>query len=422
MPPASNSRPVTAKLISTGTELILGSTVDSNAPYLARLLRDLGVLARSHLCVPDDLDELVRRLKSARERYELVVVTGGLGPTEDDFTRLAASRAFERPMVYHRSLEDDIRAYMSARGFPMPPNNFRQAWLPEGAIPVSNPRGTAPAFAMKEKGRLSVFLPGVPQEARFLAQSAMRRLIYETFPERIRRIQSYTLAAAGLGEGRVDALLADLTARSQNPSIGLSAGLYETLVRVTVEANNEEEARVIAGPLLSEIENRLGSHYAGEGEAGLLGSIARLLVRKGYKLGVIDSLTSGLFAQRLLTLLPPENSAGAVTLPFGPLRSNLAQDYLYHEGATLVLSLSCQRPGPSRESANIIPGFGENEERLNALTHILLNSEKEKWLGKNRSDGQFFQVTPLVGPSGTLTERARALAAFQLWSYLKDRV
>jgi nicotinamide-nucleotide amidase len=422
MQPPPPPGPIRAKIIATGTELILGSTQDTNTAFLSRMLRDLGVRVESHLTLPDSLSAISERLRGARESFELVVMTGGLGPTEDDFTRLAAAAAFGRPMVYHQALEDHIRAYMSSKGYAMPGNNLRQAWLPEGAIHIHNPRGTAPAFAMRSSGHLAVFLPGVPQEAAFLAATALRRLISETFPKRIRKIRTFTLTAAGLGEGKVDALLADLTAGSVNPSVGLSAGMYETKVRVTASAATEEEARLLAEPLLAEIEGRLGSGYAGEGEAGLLGSIVRLISRKGYRLGVIDSITSGLLAQRLLSLLPPENCAGAVTLPFGPLKSSLAQDYLYHEGATLVLSLSCQRSGPRQDPPPLIRSFGEPEEQMSVLTHILLNPKREKWLGKTSPDKQFFQLTPLTGPPGTLTERAQALAAFQLWSYLKDRV
>ncbi|MDR2405826.1 MAG: hypothetical protein LBE27_05590 [Deltaproteobacteria bacterium] len=413
--------PISAKLIATGTELILGGALDTNTQFLSQMLSDLGVSVKSHLSLPDDLEVLSDRLIKARENFELVVMTGGLGPTEDDFTRLAAAKAFNRPLVYHQHLEDEIRAYMTSKGFLMPTNNLRQAWLPQGAIHIPNPRGTAPAFAMKEAGKLNVFLPGVPHEAKFLAKTALRRLISETFPGRLRRLQTYTLTAVGLGEGRVDALLSDLTLGSKNPSIGLSAKPYETLVRVTVDAASEEEARILSEPLIGEIESRLGSNYAGEGELGLLGSVARLITRKGYKLGIIDSITTGLFAQKLLSILPPQCAAGSVTLPFGPLKSSLAQDYLYHEGATLVLSLSCQRSGP-RENSRIIESFGESEEQMTVLTHILLNPEREKWLGKKSPDKQFFQLTPLSGPAGTLTERAQALAAFQLWSYLKDRV
>jgi molybdenum cofactor synthesis domain-containing protein len=421
MPKSNTSEPISCKLIATGTEIILGSTVDTNTAFLSKLLSDLGVSVKSHLCLPDDLEELRLQLERAKEDFELVVMTGGLGPTEDDFTRLAAAKAWKRPMVYHRALEEEISAYISSKGFTMPKNNLRQAWLPKGAIHIPNQRGTAPAFAMKEKDHLSVFLPGVPHEASFLAKTALRRLISETFPKRIRRIQTYTLTAVGLGEGKVDALLSDLTLNFKNPSIGLSAKPYETLVRVTVDAPNEEEARILAEPLLSEIETRLGSNYAGEGDLGLLGSIARLITRKGYKLGIIDSITTGLLAQKLLSILPPNSSAGAVTLPFGPLKSSLAQDYLYHEGATLVLSLSCQTSGP-RDDSKVISNFSESEQQMTVLTHILLNPEQEKWLGKKSPDKQFFQLTPLSGPPGTLTERAQALAAFQLWSYLKDSV
>jgi nicotinamide-nucleotide amidase len=407
--------------MATGSELTEGASVDSNSAFLASMLGDLGARVVRIVTLPDDLEALASGIRESFSSSELVVMTGGLGPTEDDFTRLAAAKAFGKPLCYHRDLEEGIGSYMAAKGFQMPGNNLRQAWLPEGAMHIPNPRGTAPAFALRVSGRLAVFLPGVPHEARFLAKTALRRLVSESFPGRVRRRRTYTITAVGLGEGRVDAMLADLQAPPGNPSIGLSAGLYETKVRVTAEGRSEEEARLMAEPLLQEIEARLGPNCAGEGDLGILSGIARMISQKGLRLGIIDSLTQGLLARSLLPILPKECSAGAVTLPPGPLKGSLAQDYLYHEGATLVLSLSYQRPGPQNGSPLVIPGFGENEEQMTVLTHILLNPKKEKWLsGKSKPDNQFFQLTPLEGPPGTLTERARALAAFQLWSYLRE--
>ncbi|MDR3153368.1 MAG: hypothetical protein LBW85_03640 [Deltaproteobacteria bacterium] len=411
----ANQRPLTAMLVATGTELALGRSLDTNCAFLADLLGSWGIRAARHVTIPDDPAEIARTVREAFAGYDVTVMTGGLGPTEDDWTRIAVARAFSCQLAYHPDIAEGIRERMREWGFPCPDNNLRQAWAPACAFVIPNPVGTAPAFAVRREGKCAVFLPGVPREAESLARTAVRDLVLGLRPGAPGAVRTFTVKAAGLGEGRVDELLRDILRGSVNPYVGLSAGMYETKVLVTVEAAGEEEAWDLAFPVLSEIEKRLGPHHAGSGEGGLRSAVAGRLREKGLRLGIIDSITAGVLARSLLEALPPECLAGAVSCPPG-LRSLNAQNYLSAEGADLVMSLS-SKSAPS-------PGKGPAADgKITVVTHIRDARPRigAAWSRRRRAKGgDFFQITPVSGPPSHLNERVAALACFQLWSFLGD--
>jgi nicotinamide-nucleotide amidase len=402
-------------VLSTGTELTLGRSVDTNSAFLAGLLGSWGVRTVRHVTVPDDLDDIALTVRRAFAEYDLTVMTGGLGPTEDDWTRLAVARAFGSPLVYRKDLAAEIRERMLGWGFAVPDNNLRQAWLPECAEVVHNPVGTAPAFQVRGFGRAALFLPGVPREAEKLARSALKDLVLHLRPGGPGSVKTYMLRAAGLGESRVDELLKDILRGSENPYVGLSAGAYETKILVTCEASCDSEADALADPVLSEITRRLGKHHAGEG--GAREAVSERLKETGRSLGIIDSVTSGAFARSLLEYMSPECPVTAVTLPPGSRHGLAAQDYLSSVGADLVVSLSTKSPSPSGEKY-------APDGKLTVVTHILDSrpgGARPNPLSPRRKAEDFFQITPVSGPASLLKDRVAALACFQLWEYLRDK-
>ncbi|MDR1079863.1 MAG: hypothetical protein LBQ79_02595 [Deltaproteobacteria bacterium] len=411
-------RPLRAVLVATGTEIALGRTVDTNCAFLAELLAGWGIMCARHLTVADDLAELEKALRECWEGYDLTVMTGGLGPTEDDWTRLAAARAFGSPLLYSPDTAAAIRGRMGAWGFGFPPANHRQAWTPGCARVIPNARGTAPAFAVVEGGRAAVFLPGVPREAEFLAETELMAIVEEILPGGAGTIATFTMKAAGLGEGRVDELLKDILRGSRNPYVGLSAGLYETRILVTASAACAEEAEALAAPVMEEIEARLGKHLAGVGEGGMRASVAEILRRKRLRLGVIDSITGGVLAKSLLEHLPPECLAGAVSCAPGRLHGMNAQNYLSVEEADLVMSLSSKSSPPAGPDAS-------QAGKITVVTHIRDSRPKLVTPSWARRSGQkaedFFQITPMSGPQALLHDRVAALACFQLWGFLRDK-
>jgi nicotinamide-nucleotide amidase len=403
--------------VATGTEIALGRTVDTNCAFLAELLGGWGVRVQRHLTVPDDPYDIAATVRECFARFDVTVMTGGLGPTEDDWTRLAAARAFSCPLVFSHELASDLRGRMRGWGFACPDNNLRQAWIPAAAYPVPNPRGTAPAFAVRRGGRAAVFLPGVPREAEHLARTALREIVLGLRPGGPGAVRTFVLKAAGLGEGKVDDLLKDILRGSENPYVGLSAGQYETKILVTVQAADAESAEALAAPVLAEIERRLGASLAGSGEGGLRASVAERLREGGRRLGVVDSITGGVLARSLLEHLPPECLAGAVSCRPGAASGLNALNYLSAEGADLVMSLHAQTPLPASSG-----DCAEGTASVTVVTHIRDARPRPQW-GRRRGgkSDEFFQITPLAGPEAHLRERVAALACFQLWEFLRDK-
>ncbi|MDR1164857.1 MAG: hypothetical protein LBO66_03120 [Deltaproteobacteria bacterium] len=414
--------PLKAALISTGTEITQGLSVDTNSAFLAQKLASLGVVPAKHVSVPDDLNLLIEALREARDNFDLSILTGGLGPTEDDLTRVAASVAFGLPLDFNPDLYAEIREYMESRGYAAPPNNARQAWLPRGATLIRNPTGTAPAFAVRTPGHLAFFLPGVPREMESLATKSVMPLVSERFAARTGATATVILRAMGLGEGRVDELLKDLVRLNYNPQIGLSAQPCETRIIVNSRAATLREAQKLAEPLIAEIEKRLGDSLAGRGEEAFEEAIAQIVAQRGYVLGIVDSLSEGLFAQKIAARLRGGALAGHVILP-SARGLKAAISFLAGQGANLFFSLGAQAParGPRLVPPPGTPARAPTDDgAVTVHSHIFLASKPARGTRAQEKRGKdFFQLTPLAGTLPALRERAAALASFQLLSFLR---
>ena len=211
-----------AEIVSVGSELLLGQIVDTNAAQIARQLAALGLDLFHKTTVGDNLGRVAAALETALGRTDVVITTGGLGPTEDDVTREAVARATGRELEFHQDLLDQIEAFFRARGLPLSPSNRKQAYIPRGAIPMPNPVGTAPCFILEEGQRTLVVLPGVPREMEYLLRTAALPHIRARYGLQA-AIVSRLVRVAGLGESRVGELLSDLMAKGANPTIGTMA-------------------------------------------------------------------------------------------------------------------------------------------------------------------------------------------------------
>ncbi|MDR2460446.1 MAG: hypothetical protein LBE38_06665 [Deltaproteobacteria bacterium] len=428
MPTAFRKSRLKAAVIASGSELTLGRSLDTNSAYISRKLAALGVKVEMHQTVPDDFEVLAKVIKAASLNYQVVVMTGGLGPTEDDFTRLAAAKAFGVPLSYSWKLAKEIDERMSAYGSPAPANNLRQSWIPKYARVISNPYGTAPSFAIVRPGNLSLFLPGVPKELERLIDDNLETLLFSAFPASRKVLETHTLVAVGLGESRVDALISDLM-NKKNPSLGITAGPYETKIHVTAEAKGKDSARELINPIIRELEKRLGSYLTGTDGRGLFAAVANEISLRGFKLGIMDFLTQGLFTSLLLPHLTVDNFAGSITLaPGSPIGPN-PLNYLLAEGATLTLSLTCKNPAGTKDCHSFAPpeasgpsplgGLGKLE-KITLSTRIIHSPEPGSKLVKGPNGRDFFQITPLSAPSSNLANRVSMLAAFQLWSFMRE--
>ncbi len=282
-----------AELVMIGTELLLGEIVDTNATKLAQLLRGIGLDLYYKTTVGDNEQRIVDVLNLALDRSDVVLTSGGLGPTVDDITRQAVATATGRKLVHSSELEAQIAARFRSFGKEMTDNNKRQAYIPEDALPLPNPVGTAPCFLSEDvKGRGCIIsLPGVPRELEYMMQnSVIPVLIERTGGIKVMKVR--VLCTCAIGESNIDRAIGDLM-MAQNPTVGLAAHAGQTDIRLTAKADTEAEAEALIAPLEAQLRERLGVAIYGVGKETVAEVTGRILAEKELKLGVVDTLTTG---------------------------------------------------------------------------------------------------------------------------------
>jgi competence/damage-inducible protein CinA-like protein len=251
-----------AEIIAIGSELLLGATIDTNSAYLARQLAASGVNVFRKSVVGDNTERIAGCLREALGRADLVVCTGGLGPTVDDVTREAVALAYGRPLEFRDDLLAQIQARFDAMNRPMSPSNRRQAYVPAGARVIENPRGTAPAFIVEDSIGTTVVLPGVPYEMRYLFEHAVLPYLRD---ERgvTDVILVKTIHATGMGESVIGELIADLMEQT-NPTVGISAKQARYELRIGARAANRADAEALIAGAEATIRERLGNNIVGD--------------------------------------------------------------------------------------------------------------------------------------------------------------
>lgn len=289
-----------AEIVMIGTELLLGELVDTNANRLAKALRQIGLDLYYKTTVGDNETRITEALNQALDRSDVIITSGGIGPTVDDLTRQAVANATGRKLIYSPDLEAQIAARFRSFGREMGENNKRQAYIPEGALPLSNPVGTAPCFLCEDiRGRgVIISLPGVPRELEFmLGEKVIPLLVERTGGAKVTKIR--ILRTCAVGESNVDRVIGDLMT-AKNPTIGLAAHAGQTDVRIAAKADTDAGADALIAPLEAEVRQRLGIAVYGEGKETVPEVIGRLLLNKNLQLGVIDTLTGGILARGLI--------------------------------------------------------------------------------------------------------------------------
>lgn len=399
-----------AEILVTGTELLLGEIVDTNSAMMARMLRDIGLDLYYKSTVGDNRERMAGVLKTALERSDIVLVSGGLGPTVDDVTREAVSDVTGRPLIFHQELLDQIAARFARFGRPMSENNRRQAYLPEGAIAVENPVGTAPAFIVEDRRGTIICLPGVPRELEYL----MTQRIIPYLKQRLGAATVITvkvLRTCTIGESQIDARIADLMTMS-NPTVGLSAHPGQVDVRITAKAASQAEAERLIAPVEAELRARLGDVIYGEGTETLEEVVARLLAERDIRLAVVDNATAGEIAERLrqtahaqvLDTLEPAvgylggetatPAASAATLdahasPAGPqaIAAELAARARAETGAGLGLAVfALTRPGPDERPLTFLALDAGRQAVLRWVQFAGDNHLTRRWLSTRALD------------------------------------
>ncbi|MDW8226512.1 MAG: molybdopterin-binding protein [Anaerolineales bacterium] len=294
----------TAELIAIGSELLLGERVDTNTPYLARMLRRLGVnLYRTHM-IGDNVERIAALMREALSRADFVITTGGLGPTVDDPTREAAAQAAGLFLEYRPELWEQIKARVARYGRTPTENQKRQAYLPQFAIPIENPVGTAPAFILEMGSKSLICLPGVPREMETLMETAVVPYLQKRYHLH-EVIHIRTLHVGGMGESAVDEKIGDLE-RLSNPTVGLTAHAGVISIRIAAKAKNLAEAEQMISEIEAQIRARLGENIFGVDDETLEAVVLHHLERRGWTLACLENSYEMTLEQRLarVTSLP----------------------------------------------------------------------------------------------------------------------
>jgi competence/damage-inducible protein CinA-like protein len=339
-----------AEIITIGTEILLGEIVDTNAAYLARALRGAGINLFWKTSVGDNPERIAQAIQQGLGRSEIILTTGGLGPTIDDPTREAVARAVGMELEYREALWEQIQARFRRYGRQPTENNRRQAFVPQGALAIENPVGTAPIFIVETAGRAIITLPGVPREMEHLLQHAVLPYLRQRFVLK-GTIKTRLLHTAGVGESQIDDRIADLETLS-NPTVGLAAHSGQVDVRITARAESEAEADALISSVEQTLRERLDSWIYGADEQTLEQITLDGLAARGWRLVVVEAGVKGELARRLASVAGPFLGAEVLSLPCDPAElPAITATYRQARGAEVGLGASIT-PGPERQEVH----------------------------------------------------------------------
>jgi len=304
-----------AEIITIGTEILLGEIVDTNTRYIARTLRGMGVDLYRTITIGDNTERIAEAIRHSMQRADIVITTGGLGPTVDDPTREAVALAAGVELEFREDLWEQVVAVISRYGRKPSENQKRQAYVPKGAVGVPNPVGTAPCFIVETKRNAVASLPGVPNEMEHILHESIIPYLQKRFKlDEIIKIR--VLHCSGLGEGMIDEKIADLETLS-NPTVGLAAHTGVVDIRIAAKARNEAEADRMIADIEGLVRERLGDVVFGVDEDKLEDVVLKTVAKRGWTLIGVESGLDGLLARKVphtvsLSDLSPESLLAAL--------------------------------------------------------------------------------------------------------------
>ncbi len=288
------------EIICVGTELLLGNIVNTNAAYLSEQCASLGLSCYHQSVVGDNAERLAESVKTALNRSDILILSGGLGPTQDDLTKEVAAAAMGKKLYLDEHSVERIKLYFEKRGITATDNNWKQAMIPEGAKIIDNDNGTAPGVIMEENGKHVLLLPGPPGELVPMFEKDMKPYL-ASLTNAV--IFSQTVKICGVGESKVEDAISDLIASQTNPTIATYAKIGEVHLRVTARAEDEKSAKKLVKPMVKELKARFGSHiYTTEEDMTLEGAVAELLEANHLTVSAAESCTGGMLSARLINV------------------------------------------------------------------------------------------------------------------------
>ena len=408
-----------AEIVTTGTEILLGEIVDTNAAWIAQQLRDAGVNLYYKTTVGDNEARVRGVVELGLSRSDVIIVSGGLGPTKDDITRNAIAAAVSRPLALHEGALAALKARFSRFGVQMTENNLQQAYVPAGATLIENPVGTAPGFIVETDHGTVIAVPGVPRE--------MKHLMTESVLPYLRArngntgvIRRRVFRTVGIGESAIDSELSDLMVGA-NPTVGLAAHTAQADVRITARAGTVAEADAMLDKLEREIRARIGKYiYSNTPEEPFESVVTRLLQDQERTLALLETNTDGGIARRLSSAQAVYDPVAAhwtaddPSLP-APLQEclNTVRDVI---GYTETMAAQCARLAASQSAADFglaVLGTSGADEGVYGRT------SGRTWLGLASADGVETVLCPFGGKDEYTTVRIGNQALSLLWNHLK---
>lgn len=287
---------VKAEIIAIGTEILLGEIIDTNSAHIAQQLPELGIDLYYKSVVGDNRGRVVETFRRAWERSDLIITTGGLGPTDDDMTREGIAELLGEEPFVDPALEEHLRSFFASRGYPMPESNIKQAWLLPSARAIDNPRGTAPGWWVERDGKIIVSMPGVPGEMERMWQKEVRPELEKRSDGQV--LVTRTLKTLGIGEGTVDEMARPLYS-TPNIGIGTYARQDGVHLRIGAKGATREEAWSRIRPVEEELDRIFGQAIWGRDEDTLEGAIADMLHARDETVSVMESATGGFVSSTL---------------------------------------------------------------------------------------------------------------------------
>ena len=351
-----------AEIITIGTELLLGEIQDTNSKYIARILRDNGVDLYRLSTVGDNASRITSTIKEALTRSDIVITTGGLGPTVDDPTRKAVADVVGVDLEFHSELWDTIQDHFKLFNRTPTENNKRQAYIPAGAQVIDNKVGTAPAFVLEIDDKCIISLPGVPREMAFIITNFVVGYLKERYHLQNSLIKARVIHTASLGESAIDEIIGDMEMYS-NPTVGLLAHPGQTDIRITAKALSAKEADKLIEPIAIDLYSKLSDYIFGEDEKTIQQAVAELIIEKHLRLAVIESGLEGEISNRIRPYIQDLLYSEALDVQLSDnAMKTLISEYLNQNRADIILGAKLTPGNDKRDLCLILYYQGKYNE------------------------------------------------------------
>ncbi|MCE3021411.1 CinA family nicotinamide mononucleotide deamidase-related protein [Staphylococcus pasteuri] len=377
-------------IIAVGSELLLGQIANTNGQYLSKLFNGVGKNVVEHTVIGDNPERLEYIIRQGLERFDMLVLTGGLGPTKDDLTKHTVAKVLNKDLVTDEASLDYIKSYFEDQGQEMTPNNKQQALVIEDSIVLPNRNGMAPGMLVENEGKKVVLLPGPPKEMKPMAKNEL--LPYILDDDKV--IFSEQLKFAGIGESKVETILMDLIDKQTNPTIAPLAGSHEVYIRLTANSETQQQCRDLIQPIKEEVLNRIGEYYYGSDDTTLE---AAVMNHMNSTFSIYDGVTNGALYTRLKNEDTEDQLKGA--LPDSP-------QFVDHE-----LDINEQL----YMTAKYVKDLFKTEKGI-----TLLHNEKDVYLGILNDDKLDIESFKMSQNRNLLRSRSQNYALIKLLKWLEQ--